>query len=260
MRQSPELREMDGVVALDTETATSEAASVCQIGVAWTDTDAPGGIRITTWLIQPPANSYESENIAVHGIRPTDTLDAPRICEIWDQVAHCLEGRLVIGHSLDFDLTAIAASASYCGRHVDFSRYRTGDTLAIAHLVLPGRTAPYKLKNLATHYGIPAGKSHDAGDDAATCLRLGGRLLAESRASSFADLAAAADIGAEARRQEAARRVARNSTDPASDKQLGFLGRLLAERGMPAEMPAGLTKGAASRAIDQVKSGGGYPF
>ena len=65
--------------ALDFETATGKRSSACAIGIVTVEDG-----KITDEyhsLIQPPENDYFGMNIAVHGIRPQDTLNAPTFME-----------------------------------------------------------------------------------------------------------------------------------------------------------------------------------
>ena len=64
--------------ALDFETATSQRASVCEVGMCFV---RDGQIMSSpSYLMRPPGNLYDPANIAIHGITPRMTADAP---EFW---------------------------------------------------------------------------------------------------------------------------------------------------------------------------------
>ena len=61
-------------IAIDLETATSNRASICEVGIYAV---RHGEIAETrSWLVRPEDNLYQYGNIKVHGIHPLNTEDA----------------------------------------------------------------------------------------------------------------------------------------------------------------------------------------
>ena len=65
-------------IALDVETACSDAASICQIGLACVQAD--NQIQTFSMLVNP-GTRFDSFNIQLHGIGPDHVGDAPRFPE-----------------------------------------------------------------------------------------------------------------------------------------------------------------------------------
>ncbi|MDE0268084.1 MAG: hypothetical protein OXI96_03485 [Acidimicrobiaceae bacterium] len=74
----------DSFVEIDFESATSKRSSVCAVGVVVFE----DGLLITKrkLLIRPPGNKYYTRNMSIHGIKPSDTCEAPEFPYVWDQV------------------------------------------------------------------------------------------------------------------------------------------------------------------------------
>lgn len=96
-------------VAIDIETAASNRASICSIGVAL----VRDGLVVASGsqLINPEC-SFSKYNIAINGIAESDVGDAPTFPEIWPAVAALLENGKVCAHSATFDMGALRASAA----------------------------------------------------------------------------------------------------------------------------------------------------
>ena len=93
-------------LALDFETATPQADSPCELGIAI----VRGGVvrEVRNWLIKPPSWPWFSPwNVAVHGIRPEDVANAPRWEEIWTEVAELMTGATVVAHNASFDMSVL---------------------------------------------------------------------------------------------------------------------------------------------------------
>jgi len=70
--------------AIDFETATGQRNSACAVGIVTVE----NGLIAEEYysLIQPPGNAYFGMNIAIHGIRPEDTRDAPTFGELYPEI------------------------------------------------------------------------------------------------------------------------------------------------------------------------------
>ncbi len=142
--------------AIDVETATKQG-ELCQIGVAVVRRGQIVDKR--SFLIQPKNNVYDHENMCVHGITPRDTLDCPRLPEIWDEVYPLLDDDYILGHNLSFDLTKIKDAIKQYGlRKINFDRKRKIDTCRIHDRA--------RLEDVCNHYGIEQETKHNAVYDA----------------------------------------------------------------------------------------------
>ena len=148
-------------LALDFETATAEADSPCELGIAI----VRGGVvrEVRNWLIKPAQwPHFNPWNIAVHGIRPEHVANAPRWRDIWDEVSGLLEGSVVVAHNAAFDMGVLRSTLMSHGLSHPSFRYFCSVTMA--KRVWPGHTSN-GLKALCDRHGIPL-KHHRAGNDA----------------------------------------------------------------------------------------------
>lgn len=154
-------------IALDFETATSQRASVCEVGLAFVENGEIGMSRSN--LIRPPHNQYDSANIAIHGITPRMTADAPEFWLQWPGIAAGLKGETVVAHYAPFDMGVIREECLRCG--LPLPEFRFVCSCALARYVLPGFYS-YGLEPLCQHFGIATEGHHRAGSDALMTAKL----------------------------------------------------------------------------------------
>lgn len=148
-------------VALDVETACSDAASICQIGLACVQPD--NQIQTFSMLVNP-GTRFDSFNIQLHGIGPDHVADAPRFPDALDVLLPLLTRHHLIQHS-NFDKQAMNAACRFCG--LDTPDLRWSDSVQIARRAWPelkgngghGLANLKRTLNLQFHH-------HDAGEDA----------------------------------------------------------------------------------------------
>jgi len=148
-------------IALDVETACSDAASICQIGLACVFPDN----RIHTFsTLVNPGTRFDPFNVRLHGIGPNHVSGAPRFDEVLDHLFPLLSRHHLVQHS-NFDKQAVnAACRSYRMEPPDF---RWADSVTIARRAWPelkgngghGLGNLKKVLDLDFHH-------HDAGEDA----------------------------------------------------------------------------------------------
>ena len=169
-------------VAIDIETAASNRASICSIGVAL----VRDGLVVASGsqLINPEC-SFSKYNIAINGIAESDVGDAPTFPEIWPAVAALLENGKVCAHSATFDMGALRASAarySMSGPTFDvFCTWR------LARMVWPDASA-WGLGFIAPWLGIDF-DHHEAGSDAEACASVAVAALSATATSNLHGLA-----------------------------------------------------------------------
>lgn len=91
-------------VAIDVETANSDMASICQIGVA----RFAGGQVVEEWsTLVDPEDYFDAMNVYVHGIEPHMVKGQPKLPEICDKLRSFLDGTVCVCHT-HFDRVALA--------------------------------------------------------------------------------------------------------------------------------------------------------
>lgn len=156
LRQDP-----NAFVAVDVETANSDAGSICQIGFArFADSRL---VDNWSWLVHPQTY-FSAGNIAIHGIRPGDVTHAPDWSSIHERVAEVLAGQIVVSHTA-FDVTAITRACLAHDRVPIEARWL--DSVRVARRAFPelktrgGHSLASLKRHLRLHFD-----HHDAGEDA----------------------------------------------------------------------------------------------
>lgn len=152
-------------VAIDFETATSDRASACAIGIVAVKNLEP--IDRFYSLIQPPQNYYAPVNVSIHGISPEMTADAPTLTELWPQIKHFFDIHIpIVAHNASFDMSVLRQSSN-----VDIPEFTYFDSIKIASFFCTGSK---KLTSCATSMDIPFDEltHHNALDDAMLCAMI----------------------------------------------------------------------------------------
>lgn len=144
--------------AIDFETATWQPDSICQVGIVRVENGVV--TAQVNELVQPPKNAYYHRNVAIHGIRPEDTKDAPLFEEVWFRIRHLIEDEIVVAHNANFDVNCLRSTLSYYD--IAQPNFETRCTRII-----------YRkgLYYLSKKYKIPL-NHHDALSDANACAQL----------------------------------------------------------------------------------------
>lgn len=145
-----------------------------------------GGREIDSFasFVRPPGG-IPSAATAVHGIDEGMVADAPELEEIFPSLLAFLEGAILVGHNINFDLAFLDAGCRKCGTAMP--AVPGIDTCSFARAVLKGE-ASYSLENLSRRYGLGNGKYHRALDDARCSVKLLNLIV--SRISDGAELKA----------------------------------------------------------------------
>lgn len=146
-------------VAFDFETADKDMP--CQLGI--TKVRRGEIIESKSWLIKPPHNQYNFFTIAVHGITPDKTENAPLFPEIWHEIKEYLENNIVVAHNASFDLRVLRKAAEYYNMDISLPRH------VICTCSLHGRQ---NLADCCARYGIEMIKHHDANSDSDACANI----------------------------------------------------------------------------------------
>ena len=93
-------------VAIDVETANSDMASICQIGIAV----FKQGVLTDEWVtLVNPEDYFDDMNIQIHGITPSDVQGQPTLLQIFEALRARLENSIAVCHT-HFDRRAVARS------------------------------------------------------------------------------------------------------------------------------------------------------
>lgn len=155
-------------LAIDFETATSERTSICEVGICMVKDRRI--VETRSWLVQPENNRYSPFNIRVHGIRPTDTEDAPSFPEVWEEIERLYldDFDTIIAHNVAFDRSCLEAAARL--HRLTLPHITWGCSLSVARRIY--NFSCNRLGALCDRFGIIQGTHHRGGDDAEMCARL----------------------------------------------------------------------------------------
>lgn len=148
-------------IALDVETANSDASSICQIGLACVRHD--GTMHVASTLIDPE-QPFSDFNVDLHGIGPAQVIGAPKFPAVLHQIAPLLGQQPVIQHST-FDRGAINGACRAYG--LPEPGWQWADSVQIARRAWPefrgngGHGLGHLKQALALDF-----EHHDAGEDA----------------------------------------------------------------------------------------------
>lgn len=148
-------------IALDVETANSDSASICQIGIACVRADNV----IETWAgYVDPGTDFSAFNTRLHGIGPDQVRGAPGFAQVIAALLPLLDRHKLIQHS-DFDRQAILGACSAAG--LEPPRWRWHDSARIARRAWPEfrGNGGHGLAHLKARLNLEF-DHHDAGEDA----------------------------------------------------------------------------------------------
>ncbi len=148
-------------IALDVETACSDSASICQIGLACVSADD----RINTFsILVDPQMRFDSFNIRLHGIGPDQVRGAPLFPDALALIMPLISRHPLVQHS-SFDSRAIRAACAHHG--LVEPPLNWSDSVTIARKARPDlrRNGGHGLANLKRYLNLDF-HHHDAGEDA----------------------------------------------------------------------------------------------
>ena len=179
---------LDALV-VDTETTGLDPAKAWVVEIA--------ALRLVRGRLEPQAALHrqlrpgEPIPLAVsqiHGIDDAAVADAPAFAGVAAEISRTLDGAVVIGHSLGFDVAVLKREFARAG--MAWSPPRTLDTRLLAEIAAPSLNE-YSLENLAAWLGVPIVKRHSALGDAETAARIFLALLPKLRTVGIRTLAEA---------------------------------------------------------------------
>ena len=126
---------MDSFVAIDFETASYNTA--CAIGLVHFENGEVIDERYTLINPQIPARAWQRYAIRVHGITPSDVIDAPTFADIWPEMIHYAACYPLIAHNAEFDIGVLRGELARGRLQSPIIRY--GCSLALAKTAWPKR-------------------------------------------------------------------------------------------------------------------------
>lgn len=151
---------MSHIVVLDTETTGfnySKTDRVIEIAAVKYDKFFQEVDRFET-LVNPMRDLGAQH---IHGIDAAWVIDAPLFADVADELLAFMNGAVLVGHNIDFDLNFISAELSRAGRVVpDFAEHSI-DTLRIARSIY-GSGQSCKLTDLAVLFSLDHTNAHAA--------------------------------------------------------------------------------------------------
>ena len=155
-------------VAIDFETANSSPASPCAVGLV--RVEAGEITQSLSMLFKPPSpnNFCHAGNIAVHGIKPDDIIDAPEWLDALPELLLFTDGLPLIAHNASFDMTVIKASAAAV--NFDLPNLSYGCSLKMSRKTY--NLESYRLNAVAYAIGHEEFQHHDALADSDACARI----------------------------------------------------------------------------------------
>ena len=164
---------MTDFAAIDFETANREPSSVCSVGVVVVRGGT--GVEKIYRLIRPWPNYYSRFNIAVHGIRPSDTASEPEFPAVWADIAPRIEGLTLVAHNSPFDEGCLRAAFAHYG--MSWPGYEFRCTCRASRRVF-GRILPnHQLQTVAAHCDYDLTRHHHALADAEACACIARMIL-----------------------------------------------------------------------------------
>lgn len=153
-------------VAIDFETANNDLNSACSIGIAGVkDFEI---IDERYFLIKPPTNNFDLNNIRIHGITYDDVKNSPNFSELWFTIKSYFDNAIVIAHNAHYDMSVLKNCLEYYKLETPDFTYL--DSMYISDLSCSdiGRG----LEARADALGVAIGNHHNALDDAITAAMI----------------------------------------------------------------------------------------
>lgn len=152
----------DIFICLDCESTGLDPEQDRIIEIAITRFDFARTYESFETLIDPERDIPEVSQ-EIHKISREMLKGKPKIKEILPQILAMIDGYVVVGHAIEFDLSLIAAEARRCGMATKMDKQAFVDTLRLARIY--GESPTNSLEQLRRHFNIPAEGAHRAMSD-----------------------------------------------------------------------------------------------
>lgn len=170
-------------IALDFETANSNRASICSIGLSIIENGQI--VQTINQLIKPSPNYFDGINIGVHGIRPEMVEDAPTFDELWPDIYPLLKDAHVVAHNASFDFSALRYVLD--AYNIEYPTLNYYCTLGFSKRLYTNLDN-HKLPTVCKHLNIDGLNHHDAESDALACAKIMLAVFDSHQSSNFNEL------------------------------------------------------------------------
>jgi len=160
---------IENYVALDFE--TSNGNNPCSIGIA----EFENGIVINEYysLIKPKDLKFNPFAQRIHGISLKDVINEREFPEIWEEVKHLIEGKLIIAHSYGTERAILNNCFGCYGISKSDIQFECTLKLSRRYLDLDN----HKLSTIANFFEIEQNNYHNALEDAIVCGKVYHKLI-----------------------------------------------------------------------------------
>lgn len=167
---SPTAKNLESIrsyVVLDTETTglSRKNDRIVEISLARYE----NGVQVDRYstLVNPqiPISPAASR---VNHITDSDVATAPTFSQIWPEVYRLMQGAIIVGHNVTFDLDMIGFAMPHSASSLTVQYL---DTITLSKIVFPGRDS-YKLVSLVKDLGFSNSQTHRAEDDVTLTTQL----------------------------------------------------------------------------------------
>jgi DNA polymerase III subunit epsilon len=176
--------------AIDFETANSNSASACSVGLV----KVRDGVVVdeTGWLIRPPAgyDSFNEWNTRIHGIMAPDVAGALLWSEQLPDLVAFADGDALVAHNAGFDMGVIKAACA--ASFLDCPDFSYLCSLRVARKTY--NLDSYRLPVAAMAAGFEDFHHHDALDDSRACAAIMIHAARRADADSLESLGSALGI------------------------------------------------------------------
>lgn len=149
---------MDSYVALDIENPNARGNSICSIGIVVVD---KGRVVQRVYSLINPEDRFDRRNKEITGISENMVLSSPTLPEFWGGVKSLIEGSLIVGHNVRYDLNVLSKSLDRYGLTLGSPSYIC--TMSMSKDLLTAGS--YRLSHLCDSLGY-AYDAHNAAADA----------------------------------------------------------------------------------------------
>lgn len=161
---------MNEFIALDFETANGQPASVCSVGMV----KVQGNMMTETfYTLVNPETYFSKGNIAVHGIKPEDVVDAPIFPDVFPHMMDFIGDLPVVAHFARFDMNVLYQSIERYNLELPTMPYFCSCNMARKTV----KNHSYSLKNMMKFYDLDFHGHHHALNDAKASAMITLRLL-----------------------------------------------------------------------------------
>lgn len=148
-------------VAFDFETANGK--NPCSIGII----EFENGVVVNEYysLIKPKELVFNSYASRIHGIRVDDVINEREFVDVWREIKHFFNNRIIVAHNYSFDLSVLNHSLDIY--NLEKPKFEIYCTLKLSRKYL--KIENYKLNTVAKYFKIEQNDYHNALEDAFVC-------------------------------------------------------------------------------------------